>query len=74
MTACLKSECQGLGYSYTIPNSPESLSQANHGISNVKKEYIIIIIIIALLQIKKAIIFPTETEKMKKKKINKKNK
>ena len=39
MTVCLKSECQGLGYSQTIPNSPESLSQANHGIS-IKTVYI----------------------------------
>ena len=61
-------------YSQTIPNSYKSLSQANHEISNEDlgtgtkkmKEYIIIIIIIALLQIKKAIIFQTETEKNEK--------
>ena len=37
------------------------------------KEYIIIIIIIALLQIKKTITFPAETEKIEERKIHKKN-
>ena len=38
------------------------------------KEYIIIIIIIALLQIKKTITFPAETEKIEERMIHKKNK
>ena len=68
-------------YNQAISNDSESLSQANHGISNEglgtqrkdatgtkkMKEYIIIVIIIALLQIKKTITFPAETSEERKK-------
>ena len=68
-------------YNQAISNDSESLSQEYHGISNEDlgtqrknatgtkkmKEYIIIVIIIALLQIKKTITFPAETTEERKK-------
>ena len=60
----------------TIKSDNKSQSQVNHGIvkedlmtgTKKMKECIMVVIVVALLQIKKATIFPIETEKNKKEK------